>query len=347
MERKSYRVETTNPKGRNPQHFLVKNIRVGDSTAKVKKYIGSGKEMPSAEEIDSLRINYAYNIELKAAQAAGKIGVKEYHTEYLSPEQVNVLEQIRYLNNVFRETMTRAELEAYEEQFEISYVSGTTSIEGNTLTINQAIDLYKNGIVPAGKTIREVYEIENFKSVKKYREQYKGSLSIDLIRSLHALIMKNIDDESAGIFRRTDDIIIGGCDIRPTPAELIEPELLERIEYYHSRIKEGYHPFEEAIMMHYFFEIIHPFADGNGRVGREMLNFLLSKNRYPRLLFPGKSRHEYLLALKHGDDEHYKKMVSAFTDLIVDQYYTALQENLKKLLSSMEGISKVHIRFKE
>ena len=102
MERKPYRVESTHPESRNPQHFLVKDVRVGDQTAKVKKYIGSGKEMPPKDDIDKYRALYALEIELKAAKAAGKIGVKEYKTKYLLPEQVNILEELRYLNNIFR-----------------------------------------------------------------------------------------------------------------------------------------------------------------------------------------------------------------------------------------------------
>jgi len=336
MGRKPYRIEVTIPEKRSPQYYLVKDIRVGNKKTKVKKYIGSGKEMPSPGDIERFRILYAWELELRAAKAAGKIGSEEYKTEYLSADQVNKLEEIRYLNHQYRESLTKSELEAYEEQFEMHYVSGTTAIEGNTLTLHETMNLYKNEIVPGGKSLREIKEIENFKQVKKFRDRQKGNVTVDFIKTLHAIIMKNIDDDAAGTFRRTDDVVITGCELLPCPSELIEDEIKDKIDYYYQRVKAGYHPFEEAIMFHYFFEITHPFSDGNGRVGREILNFMLAKNKFPKLLFPGKTRPQYIGALKQGNEEDYRGMVTGFTDLIIGQYEKALKDNLKKVVTTPE-----------
>jgi len=150
------------------------------------------------------------------------------------------------------------------------------------------------------------------------------------------LIMNNIDHESAGTFRRTDLIGIRGCDQALTPSFEIEDELEKIIEYYYNNVGAGAHPFEEAVLFHYHFEMIHPFTDGNGRVGRELFNYLLmrSKPPYPKLLFLGKDRPEYLQALRHGNEERYAEMVAVFVELIIRQRQKVLEENFRRIMES-------------
>ncbi|MCK4270441.1 MAG: Fic family protein [Methanogenium sp.] len=332
MSRNPYRVEINYPKNRKPQYFLVKDVWFGGKKSKVKKYLCSG-DPPSQETVELYRM-FAFDLELKAAKKVGKLSVDQYKIRYLNRELANVLEEIRYLHKIFTKLLSKNEAEVYESNFEYHYVQGTTSIEGNTCSLDETKNLLEHGIIPKTKTLREINEIQNFKNVRKYRENYKGKVSIDFIKSLHALIMQNIDHESAGYFRRTDDIGIIGCDALLSPSSEIENELNHIISFYYNQIKEGSHPFEEAIMFHYFFEMIHPFADGNGRVGREILNFMLPKNKYPRVLFLGEERENYLDALKHGNQENYSLMVDYFVRIIINQRMNVLKENVEKLLKS-------------
>jgi Fic family protein len=148
--------------------------------------------------------------------------------------------------------------------------------------------------------------------------------------------MQNIDDQSAGTFRRADDRGIGGCDLQLCPSIEIESELTKIVGFYNDRIKEGYHPFEEAVMFHYFFEMIHPFSDGNGRVGREIFNFMLSKDRYPKLLFLGEARDKFVQALKLGNDEKYIEMNHYFAEIIVSQRLEILRSRIKTYIEKPE-----------
>jgi Fic family protein len=96
--------------------------------------------------------------------------------------------------------------------------------------------------------------------------------------------------------------------------------------------EDGYHLFVEAVIFHHNFEQgTHPFTIGNGRVGREIFNYMLMRGKYPRLLFLGDDRDIYLNALRFGDNCNYADMVSVFAKIIQDQRFEVLRENLKRV----------------
>ena len=311
--------------------FLVKDVRVGEKKRKTRKYLGHNP--PSAIDIERYRKDYAYEIEMRAARKKAEMTYPLYKSEYLTKDQIIDIENIRFIYETFNDYLTTNEIEVYELNFDTKYIQGTTAIEGNTLSLKQTHDLLIDGLMPKGKSLREINEVQNFKQVKIYRDKSRGKINIDFIRTLHSLIMNNIDVNSAGTFRRTDDIWIQGCDIRVTPAELIEQELTLAIDRYYERIEiKSLHSFEAAALFHYDFELIHPFTDGNGRVGREIFNYMLKKCGYPRLLFLGADREKYINSLHLGNEEKYGEMIEIFYSLIYEQRFHILTENLKKVV---------------
>lgn len=329
MGKKPYRVELYYSKGR-PYYHLVKDVRVKEQRTKVRVYLGHDE--PSQKEVDNYRKEYAYTIETKAAQKRAEFSSKLYSSKYLPKEEIITIETIRHYYKTFTSLLTTSEIDVYEQNFEVDYVQGTTSIEGNTLSRQQTRDLLINNIPPNDKSLREINEVQNFKSVKAYRDSHRGKITLDFIKTLHSLIMSNIDFQSAGVFRRIDDVWIAGCEIRPTPAILIVSELSKLIDDYYAQLEKNVHPFEAAVMFHYEFELIHPFTDGNGRVGREIFNYMLRKCGYPRLLFLGEERTNYIKSLKLGNDDKYAEMIKVFADLITKQRYQILMDKLKTVV---------------
>lgn len=334
MPRIRYRQDVHVSRDGSKKYFLVKDIKVGRKNAKVRKYLGS---VPlTMEELRRMGQKLTLSIEAEAVEKSATLSCARYSPKYLGRKIAEQLELVRYTYKAFTEALTTDELRKYEEDFEISYVQGTTAIEGNTLSLGDTRDLLKSGIVPAEKSLREINEVQNFRQVVDYRNRHRGHINLRFIKTLHALIMNNIDDESAGSFRGSDIVGISGCDLRVAPAFEIENELMKIITNYYNNIKGGGHPFEEAMIFHYRFEMIHPFTDGNGRVGRELFNYLFMRSRppYPKLLFLGKDRAEYIKALKLGNDERYAEMVAVFTDLIIKQRRNVLEENFRKIMVS-------------
>lgn len=330
VARKPYRVEVNYPKGKPPQYFLAKDVRFKGKKSKVKKYLG--KKPPTPEEVERYSHEYAFDIENRVALKKAELSTTLYKSDYLSFAEVQNIEELRFIYKTFTDLLTANEIEAYEQKFEVHYVQGTTSIEGNTFSVEETHDLLVEGIQPGNKPLREINEIQNFKKVKQFRDKYRGKVTVNFIKLLHSMIMDNIDYESAGAFRRTDDIGIIGCDLIVSPSIMIEDELQELIDEYYSNLEVGKYPFEEAVLFHYKFEMIHPFADGNGRVGREVFNYMLIKEDYPRLLFLGTDREKYISTLKLGNEGNYGQMVQNFADIILFQRAEVLKENLRKVI---------------
>lgn len=349
MSKRPYRLEIRpGIDNKSAKYYLVKQSQIDNHRIKVSKFLYSGGLPPSLAELELFRKEFAFDLELKAAERYAESGIERYKSKYLSQGRLELIEQIRYLNKSFRESLTIHELMGYEKDFEIRYISGTTGIEGNTLTLGETADLIENDILPTNKSRREINEVQNFKAVKYYRDHYRKDISLDFIKNLHAIIMRNIDDESAGYFRRVDSIIISGYPGLLTPAIEIPNELNRIIQFYNKRIKEFYHPVEEAILFHYFFESIHPFSDGNGRVGREILNYMLFSDKYPKLLFPKKDRSGYIRTLKLGNNENFKEMVDEFADILIEQNLEFLRDRTKEIIAlpMKEGQSRITDFFK-
>jgi len=327
-----YRLEMKASDTGSKSYYLIKDFRVKSTKGRVTKYIGT--EEPSSQRVEELSAIHSSEIELKVVEKKAEISSKFYTTDIL-PEDIardliKVLERVKYLVLAFKGIMTAKEIVMYEEGLEIDYVHGTTSIEGNTISRRETGTLLRDGILPENKTLREINEVQNFRNVARYRNRYRGKADATFIKKLHALTMNNIDLDGAGAFRRIDDIGIGGRDFMLTPWPMIEDELNEAIDDYYTRVEAGHHPFIEAVRFHHTFERIHPFTDGNGRVGREILNYMLMRYDYPRLLFV-KERAQYLKALAQGDDGDHGEMVLTMAGLMIEQRSDVAERNMRNL----------------
>ncbi|MCK5772918.1 MAG: Fic family protein, partial [Thermoplasmata archaeon] len=138
------------------------------------------------------------------------------------------------------------------------------------------------------------------KKAFRFMKGSKGDISKELILKLHDLIQRNIDHDSAGALRRIG-VNITGSEWQPTPAIMIGEELDELISWYRENRNE-IPPFELAALFHIRFVQIHPFTDANGRVGRELLNYILARNDYPPIIIPIERREEYMDNLTLADE---------------------------------------------
>jgi Fic family protein len=236
--------------------------------------------------------------------------------QHLDDQKIHTLELIHY-NYLLFKSQFPDELKIYNNSVFVHYVQGTTAIEGNTITQKQANEPLEHGITPPGKSLREVYEIVNFKKLNEFLVHFEGDLSEKTIQKIHAMIMEQLL-ESAGDYRKIQ-ILIEKAEHEPPPAFEVH-ELMTQLTGWYRQHRENMHPFELAVLLHTKFVTIHPFVDGNGRVARALLNFVLEKNDYPKLYIGLEDRNTYLDAVAEGNKGNYQPVINFMYTVFTTQH---------------------------
>lgn len=186
------------------------------------------------------------------------------------------------------------------EVFTTLFTHNSTAIEGNTLSLHETGSLLFEDITPSGKEMREINEIIGHKKAFDYMLEYDGDITREFILDLHRFTMKGTispEYESQIGHYRTVQVYIRGVDWTPPGPEDVQNDMAELLTWY-SKNKDKVHSLVTAIYFHVGFEILHPFIDGNGRVGRLLINFILHKNGYPMVNIPNKGKNRYYDALE-------------------------------------------------
>ena len=217
------------------------------------------------------------------------------------------------------------------EALAIEYTYESNRIEGNTLTLRETDLVINKGLTIGGKSMREHLEAINHKDAIDYIKeiaQKETDLSERVVKDIHALILRGIDKENAGTYRKVPVMISGARHIPPQPY-LIEQLMEEYFEFYEAN-KDTLHPVILSAEMHERLVSIHPFIDGNGRTSRLVMNLLLIRNGYPIANIKGdtESRLQYYEALEAVQMEDNK---NSFIQLIASEVKKSLAHYLKLL----------------
>lgn len=199
------------------------------------------------------------------------------------------------------------------EKLILDWTYNSNAIEGSTLTLSET-KVVLEGITIGGKSVVEHLEAINHKEAIIFLEelvQSSNKLSEWDIKNIHAIILKNIDDNFAGKYRMSNVIISGANHIPPKYDQL--NILMEKLIYNLNNSWVNYHPIIQAALLHGEFVKIHPFIDGNGRTARLLLNFVLMKNGYTPAIIKKEDRLSYYESLDHA---HITKDYSLFINLV-------------------------------
>lgn len=198
-----------------------------------------------------------------------------------------------------------------KEQFLIEWTYNSNALEGNTLSLQETELVINRGLTIGNKSLKEHFEVINHKecieTVERFIEK-REELSIQFIRQLHEIILKNIDDYHAGSFRKTNVRILGAVHI-PPDAGKVERLMEEYIQWYYSNKHTMSVP-ELAAWVQYKFVWIHPFVDGNGRTARLLMNLVLLQNGYPPAVILNLDRQKYYRVLRKADMDKPKDYVN-------------------------------------
>ncbi len=193
-------------------------------------------------------------------------------------------------------------VEKLREQFAIEWTYNSNAIEGNTLSLRETELVINRGLTIGNKSLQEHFEAVNHKKGIELLERFvdkKKDIDEAFIKDLHAIILKNIDDANAGVYRTSNVRILGAVHIPPNPLK-ISGLMSEFLDWYRTNRYSLPIP-ELSAYVHYKFVSIHPFVDGNGRTSRLLMNLVLMRNGYPPAVVLNVDRKKYYRVLKLAD----------------------------------------------
>jgi len=255
-------------------YYLEHTARVAGKVQKRELYLGS--RMPRDIE------------ERKRAFLA------EVHKERWHP----LLERIRAGYAADTRRTPRTGKERALDALAVRFTYNTQRIEGSTLTLRETADLLERGITPAGRPLRDVKEAEAHRALFLEVVRERGALTLAKVLAWHHRLFRETRPDIAGRVRQHQIAISGSRFLPPSPVE-IDPLLREFFRWY-ARALGRTHPVELAALVHLRFVTIHPFTDGNGRLSRLLMNFVLHRHGYPMMVIQYTGRSPYYTALERA-----------------------------------------------
>lgn len=280
-------------------YYLEHNIRKGKQVRTKDLYLG--RKIPT--NIEELKKNFLDDIyREKWYRDADRI------KEKYSKEQRTIPKSVR---------------EKELQNFATKFTYDTQRIEGSTLTHRETADLLERGITPKNKPIRDVKEAEAHRDLFYEILKLEKEISFHTVLDWHWKLFHVTKPDIAGKIRK-HQITISGSKFIPPLAVEVYPMLIGFFKWY-NKDKNKLHPVELAAMAHLKFVTIHPFGDGNGRISRLIMNFILNMKKYPMLDIPYQGRNSYYNALERSQ---VKKVDRIFVQWLVKKY---IKENKRYL----------------
>jgi Fic family protein len=297
-------------KGAQVYYYLEHSIRIGKLVQTREKYLG--KKLP--KDLPVLKRQFLLEI---------------YKEKWFSK-----FDKIKEVYSAQRKDMPPSVFEKEASNFVVKFTYDTNRIEGSSLTYRETALLLDKGITPSARPVSDVKEAEAHKKVFLEILVYKKDLSLDMILYFHKMLLDQTKPDIAGKLRTHQVAISGSKFLPPFPAE-VYPLLMEFLKWYSSH-KGKLHPVELAALVHLKLVTVHPFGDGNGRISRLLMNFVLNKYGYPMLNIPYTKRAGYYNALERSQ---VRKDDTAFLQWFFRRYLKELESaRYSEFIKEQKGI---------
>jgi Fic family protein len=210
-------------------------------------------------------------------------------------------------------------------------VYNSNAIENSTLTLPETEKILLEMEVSHNLSLREVFEAKNLARVMEYirTKSQEEELTENLILLLHKMLIENIDGNISGRFRKEHEYVRVGTHIAPAPEHI--KRMIEEALVKYSSDHETYFA-DKIANFHLYFETIHPFNDGNGRIGRVIINYQLYRLGFPGIIIRDKEKDIYYRSFQEYRDNKINKTAEKVITL-------ALIESLHKRVAYLKGYS--------
>jgi Fic family protein len=188
----------------------------------------------------------------------------------------------------------------------------SNAIENSTLTLEETEKILLQIDLDRFITELEIFETKNLARVVSYidKKAKEQEFTLEVILSLHKMLISNIRDDVAGRFRKDNEYVRVGNHIAPSPQEVVS-RLEKTLAEYNAASHENI--IKRIARLHLTFENIHPFVDGNGRIGRVINNYLLTREGFVPIKIKFIDRKKYYAAFKEFDE---KKMTVVMEEIV-------------------------------
>lgn len=239
--------------------------------------------------------------------------------------QINSLRERYYKASTGKEALLKiiAEAEVAEQ------VYNSNAIENSTLSLEETEKILLQIDLDRFISEREIFEAKNLARVVSYidKKAKQQELDLNVILSLHKMLISNIRDDVAGRFRKDNEFVRVGSHIAPNPKEVVN-RLEKMLAEYNAASHENI--IKRIAKLHLVFEHTHPFVDGNGRIGRVINNYLLMREGFVQINIKFIDRKKYYDAFREFDEK-------GATTLMEEIVGKALTNSYHKRLAYLEG----------
>ncbi len=302
--------------GKRQKYYLAHSFREGKKVRKIRRYMGADL---SENELEKLRGRAE---EIIRQQIESYRIIKDPLAHELGERELVLL---RNLEQKAHLEILHLSDEAWLRFTEL-FTYSTNAIEGSELKQKEVKDILKEDKWPHDANKRDISETYGVAEAIGYIRKTKEHISISLIKKLHQIVFKNSKPFAGKLRRKGVEVVIrdalGNIVHAGAPANRVRGLLEELIGWYKEH-KRKHPPVLLAAVVHNQFETIHPFQDGNGRVGRLLLNNILLKHNLPPVNISFTNRREYYEALQEYQK---RRNIRPTLELIFKEYKTLRKE---------------------
>jgi len=260
--------------GNKVYYYLEHSLRDNGKVTKKEKYLGT--TIP--KNIEEIKKNFKKEIETELLKKIDKIK-ENFQAEW--------------------KRIPKSAKQKEKEEIAIAFTYNTNAIEGSTITLEETREIIHDKFAPS-KSLRDIKETEAHSKVFLAMLDKKEKITKELLLRWHKDIFWGVKQDISGRFR--DYLVRVGPYLAPDWQD-VENMMKKLIAFINEELGKM-NPIELAARSHYQFEKIHPFGDGNGRIGRLLMNYIIWHNDYPMLIIEYKKRKSYYKALQ-GDEERF------------------------------------------
>lgn len=290
-------IEKFRLKGRD-YYRMVHNVRRGGKVVHKTKYIG--KVLPPKKRLEQLKKEFLKEL-------------SGWRYGFLSKSDVEKIEKRKKEHVSEVKKLSKIEKEKKLDEFMIRYTYDSSKLSGVDVTLRQTFLILKEGIIPREfKNLRIAKELENHEKGFIAITKYKGRFDLRFIKRLHEILFSGVDDSITGKLRNElkRNVKIAGTPYVPPKYQNLKKELNNFFKWYKSESRR-LHALELAALIHLKLISIQPFVDGNSRLSRLLMNWILWKKNYPLIDIPVKDLENYYNALdKYQIEKDEKVFVS-------------------------------------